>query len=72
MQQEIICIPKFCDITGFGKYFNFDVFIQRFAIIYFKKNPLDSFLKLVKSKLSFLGAISQVQTGPLETPVYFL
>ena len=30
----------------------------------FKKHPLDNFLKLVKSTLSFLGDISQVQTGP--------
>ena len=28
----------------------------------FKKHPLDNFLKLVKSTLSFLGDISQVQT----------
>ena len=34
MQQEMVCIPKLCHIyTGFGKQFNFDVFIQRFAII---------------------------------------
>ena len=38
------------------------MFIERFAIIYSKKHPLDNFLKLVKSPLSFLGDISQVQT----------
>ena len=38
------------------------MFIQRFAIIDSKKHPLDNFLKLVKSTLSFLGDISQVQT----------
>ena len=43
---------------GLGKYFNFDVCLYNL----FKKYPLDDFLKLVKSTLSFLGDISQVQT----------
>ena len=36
-----------------------------------KKHPLDSFLKLVKSTLSFMDDISQVQTRPLKTPIDF-
>ena len=43
------------------------MFIQRFAIIYLK-HLLESFLKLVKGTLSYLGDISQVQIRPLKTP----
>ena len=51
MQQEIVCTPKFCDIQGVWKAFQFwYVSFQRLVIIYLK-HPSDSFLKSVKSIL---------------------
>ena len=57
---------------GFGKYFNLYMSVFRgFAIIYLKKTPVRHLSKVVKSTLSFLGDIPQVQTGPLKIPVDF-
>ena len=42
-----------------------------FAIIYLNKTPVRHLSKVVKSTLSFLGDIPQVQTGPLKIPVDF-
>ena len=48
MQQEIVCISKFWDISGVWKAFQFwYVFIRRFDIIYLKT--------LVKSTIFFLA-----------------
>ena len=48
MQQEIVCISKFWDISGVWKALQFwYVFIRRFDIIYLKT--------LVKSTIFFLG-----------------
>ena len=63
MQQEIVWTPKFCDIQGVWKAFQFwYVSFQRLAIIYLK-HPSDSFLKLVKSIL-FLSWVIILKSRP--------
>ena len=57
--------PKLFDISGVGK-------VCQFLYMYVRMYGLESFLKLVKSTLSFLGDISQVQTRPLKTVADFL
>ena len=63
IQQEIVWTPKFCDIQGVWKAFQFwYVSFQRLAIIYLK-HPSDSFLKLVKSIL-FLSWVIILKSRP--------
>ena len=60
--------PKLFDISGVGKVCQF---LYMYVCMYCMYG-LESFLKLVKSTLSFLGDISQVQTRPLKTVADFL
>ena len=72
MQQEIVCIPELRDIRGLESILTLKSAYTEVRHNLFKKHPLlDNFLKLVKSTLSFLGNISQVQTGPWKPSIDF-